>query len=227
MAEAHPEYSVRTGHGLIVITAPDGTERRLTGADFRTLNRRLRSEPPAEPAAEPEPAPVQERVWIEPGPVPVPEPPVAPPVPDAATVARTTLSAALTQEVLADILRHASEAISELDGAGPAGAFSRTEAAQIAYLIYDPTLDLVQRYFGGDVNKFKLFLAVFIILLAKGKVHAKAISRKLAERRAASAEPEPAVDPEAQWAAESDAEPTDPEAAWLQALAAKQKEWAE
>ncbi len=86
--------------------------------------------------------------------------------------------------MLAEIIRNLSVVVSEWDGAGEAGVFSRIEAGQLAQLLHEPTLDLVDRYFAGNANRFRLGIAAVIILLGKGRVHAKAIRLRAAERRA-------------------------------------------
>jgi hypothetical protein len=209
-----------------IVTDPEGTARRVSLEAPKSEAQAVPDAPQEGPELQ-ETAP--EAVRIEPGPIPPPLP--ASETLPSASPSREALRTALTVEVLADILRHASVAISELDGAGTAGEFSRTEAAQIAWLVYEPTLGVIERYFGGNVDRFKLFLAVTIIVLAKGRIHARAIGRKLAERKAQkSAEDQPILDREEAWAQEQagDAnETTDPEDLWLRDLARKQRQWSE
>jgi hypothetical protein len=90
---------------------------------------------------------------------------------------------------LADIVKAFSVAVSELDGAGEAGYLSPIQATQLANLLHEPTVEFVVRRFGGDVNKFKAGLAVLLILVSKGAVHARAVQRKVAGRRAPIAPP--------------------------------------
>lgn len=94
---------------------------------------------------------------------------------------------ALPIATLADILVALSRAISDMDGAGDAGVLSPIQATQVASLLYDSTIDLVVERFAGDVSRFKAGLAVVIVLLSKGTIHARAIAAKLAERRARDA----------------------------------------
>lgn len=91
---------------------------------------------------------------------------------------------ALPISTLADMLQALSRSISEMDGAGEAGVLSPIQSVQVASLLYDATVDLVVDRFGGDVTRFKAGLAVLIVLIAKGRVHAVAISARISERRA-------------------------------------------
>lgn len=93
---------------------------------------------------------------------------------------------ALPLAMLADLLRSLSVAISEADGAGPAGYLSEIQATQVASLLYDATIDLVVQRFNGNVTRFKAGMAVVIIVIAKGRVHGAAIRDRLAERRQAA-----------------------------------------
>jgi len=116
------------------------------------------------------------------GPVPTIDgsPAIIPPV-TPAPITREAIKLALDQPMLAEMIRNLSVVISDWDGAGEAGQFSRIEAGQLAMLLHDPTIDAVQRFFGGNVNRFRLALAAGIILLGKGRIHARAIqSRRLA-----------------------------------------------
>lgn len=203
----HPGVSVRwTGPNARqpIIVHPDGTEEPITKARLKAMRARARAEaelpapPPApdpmtEPPSDPPPAPrVRERgrearpPRITQGSVPV-------------GPSRASLAEAFPRSALASIVRQFSASISQLDGAGEAGTLSLTEAAQIADLIHDATLDAIGRYFGGNVDRFKVAMAVAIILLAKGKIHADAIRTRMAERRAAASVT--AADTIATWAA--------------------------
>lgn len=211
-ATAHPgTRSEWRGRELWIIEA-DGSERRLNATGLR----KLRRGEPAEPAAdEPEPDEPGAAPADDAG-IPSNEPPREP-EPDSPTVhqrpprprvmqqaepriTRATLSDAFTVETLADLLRQLSQVVSEADGAGEAGWLSRTEAATLASLMYDSTLDLVIRRFAGDVGRFKVAVAILILLVGKGRVHAIAIGRKVREARAARAAelPAPAETPEAE-----------------------------
>ncbi len=125
---------------------------------------------------------------------PTPEPGrpslVAPTVritPEARTEStREAVAQALTPEVLADLLVSMSRALSEIDGAGEAGVLSKVQAAQVAVLLHDATIDLVIDRFRGDVTRFKATMGILVIVLAKGAVHARAIRDRLAERSARS-----------------------------------------
>lgn len=99
---------------------------------------------------------------------------------------REAVASALTPEVLADLVVSLSRALSEIDGAGEAGVLSRVQGAQIAVLLHDATVDLVIVRFKGDVTRFKASMAILLIVLAKGAVHARAIRDRLAERTARS-----------------------------------------
>lgn len=97
---------------------------------------------------------------------------------------REAVASALTAEVLSDLLVSLSRALSEIDGAGEAGTLSRVQAAQVAVLLHDAAVDLVVDRFKGDVTRFKASMAILLIVLAKGAVHARAIRDRLAERDA-------------------------------------------
>lgn len=97
---------------------------------------------------------------------------------------REAVAQALTAEVLADLLVSLSRALSEIDGAGEAGTLTKVQAAQIAVLLHDATVDLVIDRFKGDVTRFKAAMAILLIVLAKGAVHGRAIRDRLAERSA-------------------------------------------
>jgi hypothetical protein len=84
--------------------------------------------------------------------------------------------------LVADFVRFCSQAISAADGAGDAGWLSPIQATQIAALIYDSTVDLVVTRFNGNVTRFKAVLAIVIIAMSKGPVHAAAIRARIAER---------------------------------------------
>lgn len=92
---------------------------------------------------------------------------------------------ALPISTLADIVRSLSVAISEADGAGEAGYLSPIQAAQVAALLHDSTIDLVVHRFGGDVNRFKAGLAAIIIVVAKGGVHVRAVAGRVEATRQA------------------------------------------
>lgn len=91
---------------------------------------------------------------------------------------RAQLRLELNQGLLAEMIRNLSIVASDWDGAGPAGHFSHTEAAQLAMLLHEPTLDLVDRYFAGNVNRFRLGMAAVVIFLGKGRIHFRAIQAR-------------------------------------------------
>ena len=97
---------------------------------------------------------------------------------------REAVSSALTVEVLADLIVSLSRAISEMDGAGEAGVLTRVQGAKVAVLLHDATVDFVIDRFRGDVTKFKAAMALLVVLLAKGAVHARAIRERMRERQA-------------------------------------------
>lgn len=221
------------------IVAPDGTETQITKSRLKAMRAAAnRPEPPSPPPEPTDDDPAPEPVARIREPARTPRPPRVAQAPVAMVPTRTSLTDAFPQQALADIIRQISVSISEMDGAGPAGYLSAIESAQIASLLYDSTLDAILRYFGGKVDRFKVAMAVLIILLAKGRVHAEAITRKSRERRASIAEAEAAAYTE--WAAQDaapdlpeyvpapappsngshPAEPTDP----IAALAARQRE---
>jgi hypothetical protein len=103
--------------------------------------------------------------------------------PGRRVVTRATVAEALTEADLASLLVMVSHAVSEADGAGPAGEFSQSEAALIARLLHDQTIDFVIHRFEGDVGKFKASAALLVIAVGKGRVHLQAISRSGGIRR--------------------------------------------
>ena len=139
----------------------------------------------------------------------------------AAIASREAIRLALTEPTLASMIRQLSVVISEWDGAGERGHLSAIESAQLAMLLHEPAITAVQRYFGGDVDRFRLALALGILLLGKGRIHLNAVRARVAERQVRAIE-EPAIDA-AQAAitpnTETEAEPTDP----IAALAARQR----
>jgi hypothetical protein len=85
---------------------------------------------------------------------------------------------AFTVDMLADLLKGLSATISDWDGAGALGTFSPMEAKQIAYLVYDPIVNTIATKFGGNVGRFKMTVAIAIIVLGKGRIHFNAIRAK-------------------------------------------------
>ena len=96
---------------------------------------------------------------------------------------RDAIRDALSEQVLASIIKSFSVSLSEADGAGQAGYLSDIQAAQVDNLLYDATIDLVADRFAGNVTRFKAALAVLVIVLSKGTVHARAIAARVRERR--------------------------------------------
>ena len=62
---------------------------------------------------------------------------------------------ALSEQVLASIIKSFSVSVSKAYGAGPAGYLSDIQAAQVANMLYDATIDLVADRFAGNVTRFK------------------------------------------------------------------------
>ena len=158
--------------------------------DYAGVNARFSALPPQQP---PEP-PNDDDATTDPQPPPVDT--------DA-------IRAAFSVDMLAELLKGVSALISDLDGAGAAGTFSPMEAKQIAYLIYDPIIDTIATKFGGNVGRFKMTIAVAIIVLGKGRVHFNAI-------RAKRSKPKPPPDTveqdnSAPTSTEPDPQPTSPE----------------
>lgn len=112
--------------------------------------------------------------------------PTGAPEPVAPGPSRESVRLALTADMIADLVRNLSITLSEWDGAGEAGHLSRIEAGQIGILLHEPAIDAVLRYFGGNVNRFRLAMVVGIIALGKGRVHYLAIRRKRAAQLAAA-----------------------------------------
>lgn len=151
--------------------------------------------------------------------------PTKPPKPDApATLAE--IKADFTVADLAGILTNASEVLSAWDGAGQEGVLSALEAKQMANLLHDAVAKAILRYF-GSAEKFKMSLAIGLLLMGKGRVHYKAISAKAKAAKAAkqSKQGQPTIEAvharEAQERIEQAVEETDTD--WIKALAAKQR----
>jgi hypothetical protein len=172
---------------VATITAPDGSTRELSMRDFRTLRAGgsagdSQTPPPADQQEAPAPpteSPAEPRTPRVGRPA---ERPKADPVNRA--ISRQNVEDALTRATLAELFRSLSRAISEWDGAGERGVFTATEAATIADLLYDQTIDVVVRRFAGDVSRFKAVLAVAIIAAGKGRIHAAAIAERQRRIRA-------------------------------------------
>ena len=209
MAADHAGTTLTWAGRVATITAPDGATRTLTMRDFRTLRGSAGG-----------PAPVTE------GEHPTPEPDAGPPAeprtpkvghpserpasdPVNRSISTQSVRDALSEQMLAKLIRDLSRAISEWDGAGERGVFSAIESAEIAGLLYDQTIDLVVRRFAGDVNRFKAAIAMLIILAGKGRIHAAAIAERNRRSRAGlppvavlpvqpegAPEPEPVSEPE-------------------------------
>lgn len=194
-AHLHDEHDGTTltwAGRLATITAPDGTTRTLSMRDFRTLRAGGSGEasPPATPGTVADASPDSQSAESgDPSPEPrtprvgkPAERPKADPINRA--ISRQSVEDALTRATLAELIRSLSRAISEWDGAGERGVFSATEAATIADLLYDQTIDVVVRRFAGDVSRFKAVLAVCIIAAGKGRIHAAAIAERQRRIRA-------------------------------------------
>lgn len=195
MTAEHPGMRLAwRGRNPILIDA-QGSERVVTKAERDKLRKPapVGSTTPAEgppdgggvPGTPPVVEPSRARPFVV-----QPAPRITPGV--RAEIDRASVADAFTSRMLADVIRQLSVAISEMDGAGPAGELTQIQSAQIASLLYDSTIDLIVARFGGSVGRFKLALAVLIILAAKGRVHAEAIAARIRERQARA---------EAEWAA--------------------------
>ena len=188
------------------VVAPDGTETKIGPAALKRMRRHARTVTGGRAATrgravvrkpEPTPAPVMvERPLPDDPDAPpyfeqvqpyhvtasetmAPEGPTAPTVESmGSAVSRETIKLALDQQTLASMIRQLSVVLSEWDGAGDRGHLSAIESAQLAMLIHEPAISAVQRYFGGNVDRFKLALALGILLLGKGRVHLTAIAAK-------------------------------------------------
>lgn len=209
----HPGVRVAWRAKLPWIVAADGTETKVGASALKRMRanarkaaglpRRARPKrvvaAPVEPVAPAIEVPTEEGappyfVQAQPprfglGGEPVgPAPTDAIPTPEPGRLSREQLRIELGQPFLAEIIRNLSVVVSDWDGAGAAGQFSHTEAAQLAMLLHEPTIEAVDRYFGGNVNRFRLGLAAVVILLGKGRVHYRAI--QTARLREAEALPE-------------------------------------
>jgi hypothetical protein len=185
MAADHVGYTMTWAGRIATITAPDGTTRTMGMRDFRTQREQARSagapqpagggqedEAPAAGAAPPSASPpftggirigLPER-WLD-------------AVQGRRVVSRATVMEAFTRDQLAEILVAFSQMLSDADGAGPAGVFSQSEAALLAGLLHDQTVDLILARFNGDVTRFRASAAIAIIVAGKGRVHLQAIQR--------------------------------------------------
>lgn len=180
LSAEHPGYRLERRGWKLAVIDPDGSERVLASREVGALNARART--PARPEsapASPPPAPADE------GPGPTIDQdrrpfawqaPATPPI-----VSRQAIADALSEQVLADMLRKLSATLSDWDGAGEAGTLSMIESMQLASLFYDSTLGIIERYFRGNVDRFKLTLGLAILLLGKGRIHLRAIARRRAE----------------------------------------------
>jgi hypothetical protein len=122
---------------------------------------------------------------------------------------REAIRDALPMSTLADLLHAVSVAVSEADGAGEAGYLSPIQCTQVAFLLYDSTIDLVVSRFDGNVGRFKAAMAVTLILVSKGTIHARAIGAKVSARRLSVSRP-PLPAPEAAGPAGEDVPPDFP-----------------
>lgn len=240
MATDHPAERIEWRGKVPYRIGADGTEARIAPSAIKRYRRAAggpTSSPPPDPFVTTPTVPSGGDDDAGPEPprlVQAPRPrlafpngsPVDAPVgaPSGPILARDSIREALPLDMLADLLRQASVAISEADGAGEAGTLTRTEAATVAMLLYDSTIGAVERYFGGDVARFKLGLAVLILAIGKGRIHARAILSRQAsaggQRRAADEIEALAAAAAADVATEID--PDDP----IAALAARQRAWA-
>lgn len=205
------------------VTDRDGKVTTLDMRDFRTLRERARSSgaggstpPPTGSAGQGEPpsgTDAPPAAGDASGSTGSTEPPAAPPGPRvgrqvmrppsdpiARGVSRGSVEEAFTVAMLADMIRQGSRVLSDWDGAGERGTFSAIESTQLATLLYDQTVDVIVRRFGGNVGRFKAGIAVIIIVAGKGRVHAAAYAER--QRRIAAGLPpvepaktEPAVMP--------------------------------
>ena len=208
----------------------------VTGGQAATRGRAVLARPPDRPVADPP-------VMVE---KPLPDDPDAPPyyvqaqplhlTPSgpvdtgdisspavSAQVSRETIRLALDQPTLAGMIRNLSIVASDWDGAGAAGHLSAIEAGQLAMLLHDPTVVAIERFFGGNVDRFKLALAAGILLLGKGRVHIRAIIA----RRATAEEQEVVSDIDAAYLATQPRVPIEvpAPATPIDELAARQREW--
>ena len=201
MASDHPGTSITWAGNVATITNPDGTTRTMTRRDFRTLRQTARQTRPETIPTGSAPAPSADasepRAGAgdagEAGASPAFRP--GPRITGQATrigtpqmgrriVTRASVAEAFPVSDLADILQQLSVAISDADGAGPAGVLSKSEAALIASLMHDWTIDVVIRRFEGDVSKIKIAGALLIVGIGKGRVHLQAIQAGAARRKA-------------------------------------------
>jgi hypothetical protein len=237
-AAEHPGWSKRWGlegksRTLTLIDA-DGAEHPLTANEVTANYRRLRS---YKKGARPVAVPVSDAPAVEPGEaVDSPVPTVrdnAPGLhrirqmaPPASLVSRGVVEAAFTREFLASTLQEGSRILSEWDGAGAPGTFSAAEAAQIANLVYDPTVSLIIDRFGGRVDRFKMMLAGAIILGGRGRYHVAAIGKRTRDRvearRAAEARPVETPEREAMHSENGRTEAAVSETDWWAELRARQ-----
>ena len=223
-AAEHPGYRVTWRNRDPLIIAPDGVERvvgRTEGARMKrhaeakargatpgaTGRPRVKVEsfgPPAEPGHSPSvdtgtgPAVLPGSTS---GPTRVSQAPVHPTVAAVQGSVKDAVRDAFDVTMLAGLVRDFSVSLSDADGAGEAGHLSATQSMMVARLMYDSTVDFVVDRFGGNVGRFKMALAVMVVVLAKGTVHAKAIGVKVNERGFASmrakvvSPPPPPLDP--------------------------------
>src|ERR1035437_7171033 len=226
-AAEHPGYRVTWRNRDPLVIAPDGSERivgRTEGARMKrhaeatargaksgaTGRPRVKVEsfgPPAEPGPglriEPEAAggSAPAGTGSASGPTRVSQAPVHPTVAAVQGSVKDAVRDAFDVTMLAGLVRDFSVSLSDADGAGQAGHLSATQSMMVARLMYDSTVDFVVDRFGGNVGRFKMALAVMVVVLSKGSVHAKAIGVKINERGFSAmrgkviAPPPPPLDP--------------------------------
>ena len=222
-AAEHPGYRVTWRNRDPLIIAPDGVERvvgRTEGARMRrhaeaiargakpgaTGRPRVKVEsfgPPAEPGPSlaGDASPGSAAPGSASGPTRVNQAPVHPTVAAVQGSVKDAVRDAFDITMLAGLIRDFSVTLSDADGAGEAGHLSATQSMMVARLMYDSTVDFVVDRFGGNVGRFKMALAVMVVVLSKGSVHARAIALRVNERGFASmrakvvSPPPPPLDP--------------------------------
>lgn len=175
IAAEHPGHRVARDGWSLVVTDPEGSERRFGPRELAELRAAAVAKSKPRPAPEPEPEPEPEaEPTIDEGRRPFAwQTPTTPPL-----ITRTIISEALTERALATMIQQLSATLSDWDGAGAAGTLSAIESVQLASLFYDSTLGIIERYFRGSVDRFKLTIGLAILMLGKGRIHLAAIAAK-------------------------------------------------
>ena len=108
------------------------------------------------------------------------------------------IRAGFSEKELAKMYETLMEALSDWDGAGPEGHLTPLQSKMIAEVTYEPVCKAILSIF-GDVQKFRMTIAVGMLLMGPGRAHFKAIGKKMSEaknKKALPPAPKPQPKPE-------------------------------